>query len=58
MKQSAQVINLWVKRRERKRDADENQLIWVCTCGSRVFNWYRVHGLKCANCDKKTVPPS
>jgi len=53
----ASVTNLWVKRQELRREADENQLIWLCTCGSRVFNWYRVHGLRCEYCGKKTVPP-
>lgn len=54
---SAEIVNLYVKRRERARDQEENELIWLCSCGSRVFNWYRVHGLRCGNCGKKTVPP-
>ena len=53
----AKIINLWVKRQERERDKNESELIWTCTCGSRVFNWYRLHGLKCENCGKKTTPP-
>jgi hypothetical protein len=53
----AEVVNLWVRRCEREREADGNALIWVCTCGSQVFNWYRMHGLRCDWCGKKTVPP-
>lgn len=54
---SATVVNLWVKREELRREADWNQLFWICSCGSRVFNWYRVHGLRCDACGKRTVPP-
>jgi uncharacterized OB-fold protein len=57
MKQTARIINLWVKRREKEREADESEMIWECTCGSTVFNWYRMHGLRCDACGKKTVPP-
>lgn len=53
----AAVVNLWVKREELRREADWNQLLWTCSCGSRVFNWYRVHGLRCDACGKKTTPP-
>ena len=53
----AQVVNLWVKRRERERQGLGEREIWICArCGSWTFNWYRGFGLRCARCDVPTVP--
>jgi len=48
----AQIVNLWVRRREREILADERRLVWTCTCGSRCFYWYDLGGLVCWDCEK------
>lgn len=50
------VVNLHVVRETRRREIEENLLIWVCTCGCRTFFWYDKHGLRCADCDKWNTP--
>lgn len=47
------VVNLWVKREERKRAALENALVWKCGCGCLEFNWYVNVGLVCAECNER-----
>jgi hypothetical protein len=50
------VISLWVVRQERKRVAEESQLMWVCDCGSTSFHWYKLRGLVCNICDTMQIP--
>jgi uncharacterized OB-fold protein len=57
LREDAKIINLWVKRRERERERDASALIWKCACGSTAFNWYRLYGLRCDNCNAVVKPP-
>lgn len=47
------VVNLWVEREARKREALERALVWVCACGSTKFNYYINVGLVCASCETR-----
>lgn len=53
----AQVVNLWVYRQELAREADDQRLLWRCSCDSLLFLYYAVEGMVCANCGKQSTKP-
>lgn len=50
-----EVVNLWVRREERKREARDSELVWRCTCGCASFMWSASRGLVCGECDRVQI---
>lgn len=47
------VVNLWVEREKRRRDAEDGErIVLCCKCGCSHFRYYQEEGLVCAECDK------
>lgn len=47
---SNNVVNLWVKREERKRDLDARKHVWTCECGGQEFHLFLIGDTRCVDC--------
>jgi hypothetical protein len=48
---SSEVINLYVKRREREREEQSTSQVWACLCGSTDFHLAADGRVLCAGCE-------